>query len=231
MEDQPAPSPINPLPPVVAALALVLFGVECLFLLAEEGIIGGQRAVGWRQAALEDYAFFGELLRIQLSGAEVPTRIWLRLLSYPFVHLGFTHMLFAVVFLLALGNMVGRVFRAWAIALIFFASAAGGALLYGFYGITFGESVLLAGAFPAVYGLIGAYTFILWVSLAAIGGQQARAFTLIAMLMGIQLLFGLLFGTTNDWIADIGGFACGFALSFIVSPGGWARVLARLRQR
>jgi hypothetical protein len=32
-------------------------------------------------------------------------------------------------------------------------------------------------------------------------------------------------------VADIMGFVAGFALSFVVSPGGWARVRDKLRQR
>ena len=78
--------------------------------------------------------------------------------------------------------------------------------------------------------LIGAFTFLLWRRLATLGSNQTRAFTLIAVLMGLQLLFGLFFGLHSDWLADLGGFVCGFLLSFLLVPGGWARVLARLRQ-
>jgi membrane associated rhomboid family serine protease len=88
----------------------------------------------------------------------------------------------------------------------------------------------LIGGFPAVYGLIGAFTFLLWRSLALIGANQARAFTLIAFLMGIQLVFGLMFGLQKDWVADLVGFACGFGLSFFVSPGGWTRMRGRMRR-
>jgi membrane associated rhomboid family serine protease len=56
-----------------------------------------------------------------------------------------------------------------------------------------------------------------------------RAFTLIAFLMGIQLVFGILFGGSPDWIADLAGFVFGFALSFAVSPGGFARLREKLR--
>ena len=61
--------------------------------------------------------------------------------------------------------------------------------------------------------------------------NQLKAFQLIAMLMGIQLLFGALFGGTNDWVADLGGFATGFLLSFVVSPGGWTRLKGKTRDR
>lgn len=79
--------------------------------------------------------------------------------------------------------------------------------------------------------MIGGFTFLLWVKLAQTGGPQSRAFTLIGFLMGIQLVFGLLFGGGQDWVADLAGFVAGFGLSFLVSPGGWARVVDRLRQR
>ena len=50
-------SPFNVLPPVVVALTLLILAIEAMFRLADFGIIGGARGVGWRIAALEDYAF------------------------------------------------------------------------------------------------------------------------------------------------------------------------------
>ena len=41
-------SPINPLPPVVTALFLILAGVEAALWLGSKGIVGGPTAVGWR---------------------------------------------------------------------------------------------------------------------------------------------------------------------------------------
>jgi membrane associated rhomboid family serine protease len=32
-------------------------------------------------------------------------------------------------------------------------------------------------------------------------------------------------------VADLSGFVTGFVLSFVVSPGGWARVREKIRQR
>lgn len=54
---------------------------------------------------------------------------------------------------------------------------------------------------------------------------------MIGALLFFQLVFGVLFGGTWDWVADIAGFATGFLLSFVVSPGGWARVVEMIRQR
>ena len=133
-----------------------------------------------------------------------------------------------MVFILALGNLVARIFSAVAVLTLFFAASFFGAVVYG---LILPEAAPLIGAYPGVYGLIGAYTFLMWVDLAARGGEQYRAFSLIAILLAIQLLFSLIFDTGNDWVADIGGFVAGFLLSFVLSPGGWQRFLNKLRQR
>lgn len=228
MQTDPNASPINPLPPVVWLLALPMIAVEAVLSLGERGFIGGPTAVGWRLAAIEDYAFFDVLFQRMLVLGQVDTDVLMRFLTYPFISYNFTQTLFVVVFILALGKMVGEVFSAPAVLAVFFGSGIGGALVYA---LVLNESRALVGGYPAVYGLIGAFTFLLWVRQTVTGGPKAQAFTLIGFLLGIQLLFRLLFGGTNDWVADVAGFATGFLLSFVVSPGGWTRVRARLRHR
>lgn len=220
--------PINPLPPAVILLALPIVLSELVFAAGTQGFIGGAEGVGWRQAALRDYAFFGPVFDLMLEVGQWPMEHVTRFVTYPFVHLGFTHMIMALVFLLALGKLVGDVFGSVAVVVVFFTSAIFGALVFA---VVTDDPVPLVGAFPAVYGLIGAYTFLLWVRIGAMGGQQHQAFTLIAALMFIQLVFGLLFGTGQDWVADLAGFCAGFAISPLVSPGGLARTLERLRRR
>ena len=225
---QPQPSPFNAIPPVVVALALLMVGVELALELAARGILGGRLGVGWRIAAIEDYAVFDPILEVMWARGAFPAEHVVRLLAYPFVHLGFTHAAFAVVMLLALGKMVGEVFAPWATAAVFFGPAVAGALAWS---ALVDDPYPLVGAFPGVYGLIGAYTFLLWTRLAGLGRQRYGAFRLIGVLLGIQLAFGFLFGAGLDWVADLAGFATGFALSFLVSPGGWDAVRARLRER
>ncbi len=220
-------SPFNSVPPVVVALVLVIFGIEAVFNLGARGIIGGPTAIGWRLDALQSYVFSSEIFWWMADTGVWPPEHLVRFVSYIFVHQAFTQALFVCVFLLALGKMVGELFGEMRMLLIFLVSGICGALIYAM--LAPGQ-VPLVGGFPAVYGLIGAYTFALWVSLGSVGAQQGRAFSLIAMLMGIQLLFGLLFGSRPDWIADLGGFATGFGLSFLVAPGGWQRILARIRR-
>lgn len=222
-------APINPLPMIVWVLALPLVAMELVLGLASAGFIGGPQGVGWRLQAVERFGMFPELLRYQWETGGAPYDQLVRLVSYPLVHASFSHALFAVVLLLALGKMVGEIFRWWAVVVVVLGASVLGAVAYTF--LVPGNRMQLIGAYPAVYGLIGAFTFLLWVNLARAGANKYRAFTLIGALLFFQLVFGLLFGAGWDWVADITGFAAGFLLSFVVSPGGWARVMDKLRQR
>jgi len=169
MQDRNAP-PLNPLPMIVWVLALPIIAMEVVVGLGGAGIVGGMEGAGWRLQALERFVFSPPLMQAMIDRGDYPLLQIMRLVTYPFVHGATTHALFVVVILLALGKMVGEVFRWWAVSLIGF-------------------------------------------------------------LLGIQLLFGLLFGGGWEWVADLTGFAAGFLLSFVVSPGGWSRVRDRLRQR
>ena len=220
--------PLNPLPMVVWLIALPIIAMEVALGLGARGLVGGAQGVGWRIDAIQRFAFSPEYLRDMMATGQYPLDGLARLVTYPLVHGNFMHAVFVVVMLLALGKMVGEIFRWWAVVLVFFGSAAIGAFVYA---IVPGIQTALIGGFPAVYGLIGAFTFLLWVNLAAVGANKLRAFTMIGFLLAFQLVFGLIFGGGFDWIADLAGFVTGFLLSFVVSPGGWARVRGKMRQR
>ncbi|MEM9250288.1 MAG: rhomboid family intramembrane serine protease [Pseudomonadota bacterium] len=222
-------SPFNALPPVVIALSAAIFGVELIFMLAKSGLLGATRGgEDWRIFALQRFAFSGEIFGWMVETGRWPLDQVIRFVTYPFVHMAFTQMIFVVVFILALGKMVGEVISQGAVLAIFFTSTIVGALVYA---LLLNDPRPLAGGFPGAYGLIGGYTFILWVGYGAVGANQFRAFTLIGFLLGIQLIFGLFFTVGNDWVAEVAGFVVGFAMSPLTVPGGLGRLLARLRQR
>lgn len=220
--------PFNPLPPVVVALALLILGIELVFQAGSRGLLGGAEGVGWRLGAMRTYAFSGPVLDWMIETGRFPLEHMKRFVTYPFIHVSFTHTLMVLVFLLALGKMVGEIFGTIAVLLIFFLSAIVGALAYGVF---LNDPSPVVGGYPAVYGLIGSYTFMLWVSLTGTGNTQYRAFTLIGFLMGLQLVFGLLFGSNKDWLADIFGFATGFFVSMAMVPGVWGRMMNKIRRR
>lgn len=229
-------SPVNNLPPVLWLLALPIIASEAYFGLGRLGFLAGGSGAGQaaRQIMVERTAFAPEFLirawdRTSIAGAEI-----YRLITFPFVHYSITHAIFVLVFLLALGNMVARFMRPWAVAALFFACAIGGAAVYSLAAALLPQFRFdpLVGGYAPVYGLLGAFTFLLWTRLGQENANQLRAFTLIGMLLTFQLIFGVLFGNTGkNWIAEIAGFGIGFALSFVLVPGGFARVRRRVRHR
>ncbi|WP_298260652.1 rhomboid family intramembrane serine protease [uncultured Litoreibacter sp.] len=227
-------SPFNALPPVVVALAILLAGVEVIFQAGASGLVGGAQGIGWRLSAVEDYGFSGYIWDQMFAQSYYPLEYMQRFVTYPFVHGNFTHAAFAVVIVLAMGKAVGEVFSALSFISVFVVSSVFGALMYA---VLTNDQAPLFGAYPGAYGLIGAFTFLLWVKLAAVGANSMRAFTLIGVLMGLRLVFGLTaqllgqHGFGLDWVAELSGFGAGFLMSFLVSPGGWGRVLAKMRQR
>ncbi len=221
-------SPINPLPPVVMLLSLAIVLPELAFQLGERGLIGGPEAVGWRLAMVNRFAFVDGVFDQMVARRVWPPEHLARFVTYPFVHASFVQAVFALVFVLALGKMVGERFSGLAVLVVFFGASIFAALVYG---TLLDEDFPLFGGFPPAYGLIGAYTFLYWLKQVATGGPQTQAFMLIVLLMGIQLVFGLLFGPRNDWVADLAGFVAGFGLSFLVVPGGAKRLVTWLRDR
>jgi len=229
MSDDPHPhSPVNPLPPAVMLLVLIMVLAEAAFALGARGLLGGAEAVGWRSAAIRDYGFSNRAVAWMLENGVVRWDYLLRLVTFPFVHFSFTHMVFAGVMTLALGKFVGERLNQLAVLGLFFGSAMLGALVYA---LILPDGPGLVGAFPGVYGLIGGFTYLLWVQLGQVGAQQYRAFSLIGVLLLLQLVFGLLFGARPMWIADVAGFCWGFVLCVVLVPGGWRRLRARLRHR
>lgn len=218
--------PLNPLPTAVWLLAGPMIALELVFNLGAARMIGGANAIGWRTQAIETYGVWPAYWRQQLAAGAFDFELLRRFLTFAFFHINATHAVFAIVILLALGKYVGEAFRSAATLAVYFISGAIGALIYASIPSI---DLPMFGAYPGDYGLIGAFTYILWMRGA--GLQKYRAFSMIGFLLAVQLVFGLFFGGGPDWIADLGGFVTGFLLSFALAPGGLARLLGMIRQR
>ena len=228
MQDPILEPPVNPLPPLVILVFVAMAGVEAGLSLGEAGIIGGPGAVGWRLGLIRDYGFSGQIFDWMMANGRWPMNEVIRVITYPFIHLGFTHSLFAMVLVLALGKLVSEVLGSVTFLAIFVLSSVGAAALYA---VLLNDPTWLVGAYPAAYGLIGGYSFVMWRSLAGTGMQQYRAFTLIALLMLIQLIWGIFFEVGLQWIAELIGFFIGFGICFLLAPGEWARIVEGIRRR
>ena len=145
MQEDTNVSPINPLPPVVAALFIMMIGIEVVFALGARGIIGDSNALGWRVAAVETYGFNGQILDWMLVNRVYPVEHLIRFVAFLFVHASFTHALFVGIMVLALGKMVGEVFSPIATLTIFLMSGVFGAAAYGY---VLNEPHWLIGGFP-----------------------------------------------------------------------------------
>ena len=220
--------PVNPLPPVVLLLAGIVAVVELVFLAAEYGLIGGNAGLGWRITGMENFAFYEPLFQWMVEHGTLKAKYLMRFFTYPFLQGSFTQAVFVIVFLLALGKMVGERIGQLAILAIFFGASILGAIVYG---IVWDTRVPLFGGFTGAYGLVGAFTLILWAQLGENGGPRYQAFALIAVLLAVQFLFGIFFGAGKNWVAEVAGFISGFGIASLMYPGAWTRILARARER
>lgn len=223
---QPNPPAVNDLPVAIVGICLIVLAVELVLTAATAGLLGGAGGVGWRLQFMQEYAFVPGVIDAMQRG-DYAFDVVRRFITYAFVHDGMLHMLFAGALLLALGKFVGDVFSAFNTVLLFVLCTVFGALIYG---TVVSTNYPLLGLYPAVYGFIGAYTYIVWLSLGAMGRNQLQAFQLIGFLLGLQLVFGLIFGARPTWIAELAAFFMGFAASTVLAPGGWAALLRRLRR-
>jgi membrane associated rhomboid family serine protease len=218
--------PINPLPLVVIFLTCLIGGAEVIFSAAEAGFLGGQDAIGWRVAAVQQYAFSDTLFDWMRVNGLYSMENMTRFATYLFIHQSFMHSLFALVFVLAIGKFVAEIMNPFAVLLVFFASGALGAAVYS---IALDEQFALIGAYPAVYGLIGAFTWLRFSSLQDAGENGLQAFNLIIFFMTIAIIYKFLFGGTNEWLAELVGFAVGFVLSIALGPDGKRRLEKMLK--
>lgn len=219
-------APVNPVPPVVVALFLVLLGIEAVFSLSEMGLIGGRDAVGLRLEYIERFGFSGRLFDWMVDNGTWPPEHLIRFVSYAFLSGSFYNGVFAMVFVLAMGKVVAEAMGPFVFVTIYVVSAVFGALAFGLLS----NDPWLVGAYPSAFGLIGGFSYLLWLKLGQSGAPQIRAFALIGMLMGIRLVFGFLFGGDDTWIADLAGFVAGFGLAVVLVPGGLTRLRDRLRR-
>ena len=128
MSHAPGESPVNPIPPLILALFVLILGVELAFQLGARGLAGGPQAIGWRQSALTDFGFQGQYPTFMVETGQIRADYLLRFVSYPFVHGSFTQAIFAGIMLLALGKFVGEIMAPVAVFVLFVVSTIGGAL-------------------------------------------------------------------------------------------------------
>lgn len=220
-ERDPSASPVNPMSPIVAIVGILILATEAVLQAGEHGLVGGPQAIGWRVALIQQFGFFDPVFQNMLENHRYELGNLQRLVTYPVVHVSLGHSIFGAALFLALGKKVAEEFGGLAIAILAVSGTIVGAVAFGLLTTT---NVPLVGVYPAVYALLGAYTWILWLTFDHRGRAQFAAFRLVAFLIGMQLLWQFLIGGPMDWIAYLGGFVTGFGLSFVIGPDAGKRV-------
>ena len=216
-------SPFNQLPPVIVALAVIIGGIEIMMQLASHGFIGGENGLAWRVEAIRSFGFYDPIFEYMRETKTYDWSTLSRMITYPFIHFAFTHAAFAIVMILAIGKAVAEVFHTVSVIILLVACSVIGAIAYGYVD---DSHFPLVGTYPAVYGLLGTFTWLLWLKAGATGESRLKAFRLIGVLLALQLFYRLTFGGGTEWAADLAGFVTGFLLSFVLAPDGRARVIS-----
>lgn len=219
-------SPVNPLPPIILALAGAITLIEVAFQLGSRGYIGGPQSIAWRQEAAVNFGFFDPVFEHLVTTGDFQPEFLMRFFTYPFIHASLMHAVMGVVLLLALGNFVARILPTISVIILVLLASFFGAVAYGLANDT---RLILIGIYPVVYGLIGTYTWILWVTARAKGENPIAAFRMIGLLAGLQLVFFLMSGQGSDLPSDGAGFVTGFIFAPVLVKGGIINLRNRLR--
>lgn len=128
-----------------------------------------------------------------------------RLMTSAFLHGDFTHILFNMYALFALGKMVEEAMGTVRFLAIYFVSALGGGLMSFFF-----TPNISVGASGAIFGLLGV---VLVMALLGRSGVNRRMFPRILLLLGINLFSGFSSSTIDNY-GHIGGLLAGILVSF-----------------
>ena len=205
--------PINIMPKSVIFLIFLVAFVEFVLQLGQKGLIGEQASIGWRMELIQKYGFFDAIFEWMRDNNTYKFNDLIRFFTYSFIHRSFTEIIFVLVFIATFGKFIAEVYGDMEVVLIFILSGAIGALGFGI----FANGTLLVGGYPAVYGLIGAFTWVQFAIQRMKGETGFRAFHLIIFFMIIALIYNLAYSNNSyEWIAEIIGFISGFCISILI---------------
>ena len=152
---------VNPIP---TSILLIFFGiilVEAFLVFGFGGPLGKTDTTIERLTLVQNYGVPPNLATWMFETGNFSIDYVSRFIVYPFINLSGLSVVFAAVLLLALGKMVGEVFTSFSVILIWLLSTFFAAF---FYSISATDEQILVGSFPGVYGFVGAYTFVSWIT-------------------------------------------------------------------
>jgi len=198
-------------PPATLWLAGALVACYGLsWLLPDEG-------QGW---VISRLAFIPVLFLSQFSpeGPGLSLPLMLPLLTHTLLHADLTHLLVNVGMLMAFGAVLERSLGPTRYLIIFFATAAVGALTLTWW--VGAQPVVMIGASGGVYGLMGAAMRFLFSG--GVGNARRGAITFAAAILGLNLVMalvgmgGLIAAANIAWQAHVGGFVAGIVFAQLI---------------
>lgn len=140
------------------------------------------------------------------------------LFTYTLLHADLMHLLVNIGMLMAFGSFLERLLGATHFLILFFATAAVGALTLAWW---VGSQPLVAiGASGGVYGLMGASMRFLFAS--GVGNARRGALAFAAAILGLNLVMallgmgGLIEAANIAWQAHVGGFFAGVVFALLI---------------
>ena len=203
-------------PAVIWVMAGLFVAIEAILAASDIGLI----RPGLRFAAYRLFAFHDVVFEAWRSGQDVGPLFYLTFVSHAFFHGGFLHLAMNTVVFLALGAHLSRAVGEAATMLLFFGTAAGGALCFGLMADTGLQFVPMVGCSGALFGFLGAMKRWEWRYVRAHGLSTRRFWGTILGLVLINLLLSLgsLGGGGVAWEAHLGGFIAGWLAGGALTP-------------
>ncbi|MEZ5752780.1 MAG: rhomboid family intramembrane serine protease [Paracoccaceae bacterium] len=228
--DSDRPRVLNAMPAPVWLAVVAILGVEAVLMAAGMGLIGGPQGLGWRVHAIERFSYSAAIQHWMFETHQFPGYNLLRYVSFGFVHASPMHALFGAVIVAALGKAVAETFGHAAFVVLVLPVPALGAAVYGLI-LGADSRAWLVGALPAGFALVGAFTWHRWRQ-AANATERRRAFSMIGLLLGARIAFGVFGESAPMWVAELACFAIAFGASALfLGPGSWQRTRAVLKGR
>ena len=184
-----------------------------------------------RRFALYPDRYFG-------SGSEAlggsASALW-SLFTYSLLHDGWEHLIFNLAWLVIFGSVIARHLGSTRFFLFYAFCAIAAALVYVLFHLRSGYPAI--GASGAVFGMFGAMMRFLFPERGGILGEvprslektfrNRRVLTIIAVVLGIDLVFATVMGITGAgaiaWEAHLGGFLSGLLCFGLFAPPGRSR--------
>jgi membrane associated rhomboid family serine protease len=203
-------------PPMIWTMAGLLVLIEAIIAASDAGYL----PPGLRYVAYSHFAFDDRFFEAARSGQEVPLGFYATFFTHAFLHGGFAHLLMNTVVFLALGSHLCRAVGERATLMLFFGTAAAGALLFGLIVNTGTAFVPMVGCSGALFGFLGAMKRWEWRYVTA-NRLPTRRFwsTILALtLINIILALGTIGGAGVAWEAHLGGFIAGWIAAGALTP-------------